>query len=386
MRCMFLSMFALLALIAALVGCDRVQQVIAPVQEQTPIKIGLLASGSRVTYPDSAAIAVAEVNARGGLFGTPVELVTRIEIEEAAEAVQIAETMIRDDKVIALIGPNRSTHAIEVGQIAQQYGVPMITTTATNPNVTNAGDFVFMAAMTDTFQGQVLAQFATEELGGTTAAILTQSGDVYTEGLSEFFVVNFTAVGGTIVANESYEGITTDFTGQLTPIAAATPDILFISGFAYDVVLVTQQARAIPLQNGEGEPTVFLGADSWDNPILLTSEAAEIEGSFFSAHFSLNTDEPRARTFIDTYHSLYGVFPTGGEAVSYDCFKLIFEAIERAGSLDPIAIREQLAATENYVGATRIDSYDENRHPTKSVVIFTIKNGEKQFYKQIDPF
>ena len=63
----------------------------------------------------------------------------------------------------------------------------------------------------------------------------------------------------------------------------------------------------------------------------------------------------------------------------------MLSAIERAGSFDGEAIRDQLAATKDYVGATNITSYDENRHPTKSAVIFTIKNGEKQFYKQIAP-
>ena len=93
-----------------------------------------------------------------------------------------------------------------------------------------------------------------------------------------------------------------------------------------------------------------------------------------------------ARAFVDAYQSIYGEVPTGGIAVNYDAVKLLFEAIEQAGNLDPDEIRQQLAATENYIGATTIASYDENRHPTKSAVIFTIKNGEKQFHKQIDPF
>ena len=92
-----------------------------------------------------------------------------------------------------------------------------------------------------------------------------------------------------------------------------------------------------------------------------------------------------ARAFVDKYQSIYESTPTGGVAVSYDAVNLLFEAIERAGSLDPEMIREQLAATENYVGATSIALYNEHRHPTKGAVIFTIKNGEKQFYQQIDP-
>ena len=140
------------------------------------------------------------------------------------------------------------------------------------------------------------------------------------------------------------------------------------------------------MQNAAGEPTIFLGADSWDNDLLFTTADAKIEGSFFSGHFSPDTDAPKARAFVDAYESIYGATPTGGIGVSYDAVKLLFEAVERAGSLDPEGIRQQLAATENYIGATTIASYDENRHPSKSAVIFTIKDGRKQFHKQIDPF
>ena len=379
----------LISLIVSLiihVGCDRVQKIVTPKQEQKTLKIGFVVAGERVTYPNGAEMAVTEVNQQGGLLGMPVELIGHINKEALPEvSVQIAEQLIVEDEIIALIGPNRSSHAVEVAPIAQRYGIPMVTTTATNPNVTNAGDFVFMASFTDSFQGSVMARFAKEDLDITTAALLTQSGDLYTEGIAEFFALNFSKLGGEIVANEFYDANPSDFTAQLTNIAAAAPDALFISGFTQDIVLITQQARAIPLQNAAGEPTVFLGADAWDSELLFTDENAEVEGSFFSGHFSSDTNEPKARAFVDAYESIYGVTPTGGVAVSYDAVKLLFQAVERAGSLDPDEIRQQLAATENYIGATHITSYDENRHPTKSAVIFTIKGGEKQFYKQIAP-
>ena len=130
---------------------------------------------------------------------------------------------------------------------------------------------------------------------------------------------------------------------------------------------------------------LFLGADAWDNSMLLTNEEIDIEGSFFSGHFSPATDKPNGKAFVETYQSLYGETPTGGQAVSYDAAKLLFAAIARAQTLEGEAIRSQLAATKNYVGATTIVNYDENRHPTKSAVIFTIKDGKKQFYKQIEP-
>ena len=376
----------LIILAVICVGCEKIQEVTVPEEVET-IKIGFIVAGDRAPYLNGAQLAVDEINALGGLFGTLVELVSLINIEASLPlSIQTVEDMILKEKVIAIIGPNRSTHAVAVGPIAQQYSVPMITTAASNPDVTKAGDFVFMASVTDTFQGKVLAQFAIEELKVTTVAILTLSADVYTEGISEFFARYFNKFGGEIVATEFYESGTTDFTEQLTRIAATRPEAFFISGFSGEISPITQQARAVPLQSAAETPTFFLGTDTWDNEVLLADEDAEVEGSFFTTHFSPNTDEPTTQAFIDAYQSIYEEVPTGGVALNYDAVKLLFEAIERAGSLAPEAIRDQLSTTENYIGATQIGSYDENRHPTKSSVILTIKNGEKQFYKQIDPF
>ena len=276
----FLILVCLSVLLLIYVGCDSIQKVVTSEQEPT-VKIGFVVAGERVTYPNGAEMAVTEINQRGGLLGMPVELIGHINKEAMPEvSVQIAETLIVEDEIIALIGPNRSSHAVEVGPVAQRYGIPMVTTTATNPNVTNAGDFVFMASFTDSFQGAVMAQFAIEDLDITTAAVITRKGDLYTEGIAEFFALNFSKLGGEIVANEFYEGNPSDFTAQLTSIAAATPDALFTAGFVQDIAFITQQARAMSLQNEAGEPTIFLGADSWDSELLFDNEDAEVEGSF----------------------------------------------------------------------------------------------------------
>ena len=260
----------------------------------------------------------------------------------------------------------------------------MVTTAATNPDVTRAGDFVFMAAFTDLFQGGVMARFARHELG-LGVAVLTMRGEVYTEGISDFFISGFGDSGGTVAAEEFFDRGDTDFAEPLGRLAAATPGAVFISGLVPEIALITQQARDLPVLDAAGEPVVFLGADSWDHPDLLAHPAAELEGSFFSTHFSPDAEGPGARAFVDAWRSRHGSAPTGGDAVSYDAVRLLAQAVERAGRLDPEAIREQLAATEDYAGATRIAGYDEQRHPEKSVVIMTIRDGEKLFHQQIDP-
>ena len=371
-------LFAVLAMIAALAGCDS--------EQAGTVKVGFIVAGERPTYLRSAQLAVDEINATGGLLGTPVELLSLVNREASLPlTIQTAEDMILQDGVIAIIGPNRSTHAVAVGPLAQRHGVPMVTTAASNPRVTEAGDFVFMASVTDTFQGRVMAQFARDDLGVNTVALLTLRGDVYTEGISEFFAANFRQLGGTIVSNEFYDSGTTDFTDPLADIAALRPDAFFISAFIPDIAAIVRQAKAIPMRNAAGEPTLLLGTDTWDSETLLTDAGADLEGSFFTTHFSPDTQEPAAQAFIAAYRGAYGAEPSGGDAVNYDAVYLLHEAIQRAGSPDPEAIREELAATENYSGATRIARYDANRHAAKSSVILTIEGGEKRFFRQIDP-
>ena len=210
-----------------------------------------------------------EINANGGLLDRTVELVTQTNIEEASAAVHAAQQMIQDDGVFAILGPNRSSHAVQVGPVAHRAQIPMITTSATNPNVTRAGDYVFMAAFTDQFQGAVLARFAWEDLGKSVAAVLTLEGDLYTEGISMFFVSHFTELGGTVIANEVYSAGDTTFTEQLGRISEAEPDVFFVSGLVAELAHVVRETRTAPVLNAQGAPVTLLGADAWDNPLFL---------------------------------------------------------------------------------------------------------------------
>ena len=383
-------MFAGLALLAAVAvaGCDSDR----PASEQpmpepaASVKVGFIVAGERPTYLRSAQLAVDEINASGGLLGMPVELVSLFNPEASLpRTLEAAEDMLVRDGVIALIGPNRSTHAVEVGPLAQRYGVPMITTSATNPRVTEAGDFVFMASVTDAFQGRVMAQFARLDHGLATAALLTLRDDVYTEGISEFFAENFERLGGTVVANAFYDDGTTDFSDLLAGIADLRPDVFFVSAFISDIPSIVRQAQAIPMRDAAGNLTLLLGTDTWDSEILLAEAGADLEGSFFTTHFSPDTHDPNTRAFIAAYEEAYGTEPSGGDAVNYDAVYLLYEAAERAGSLDPEAIRDALSATEDYAGATRIAHYDFNRHPAKNSVILTIVDGQKQLAKEVRP-
>jgi branched-chain amino acid transport system substrate-binding protein len=321
----------------------------------------------------------------GGIMGFPIALVVKDNQDDPMLSAELAEELIIQDGVAAIIGPGYSRNALQVAPVAQSYGVPLVTTTATNPNVTAPGDFVFMAAFADTFQGEVMAHFARQSLRARTAALLVEAGDPYVEGLAAFFEESFTDLGGDIVAKEMYSGGDTDFTSQLTVIAAEAPDVVFMPGFAPEVPLAIKQARTIPQENASGITATFLGGDGWEDADLIPMGGDALEESYFSTHFSAEAPNGSVQDFVQWYQSMFGISPDMNAAMGYDALKLVATAIRRAGSVDKEAIRDQLAATQGYKGATCIQSYDEHRHPIKGAVIMQIKDGQFKFHKYVEP-
>ena len=368
-------------------GCEDVQQLLIPVppeDDDSTIKIGFIyTSEIRSNSLNGAELAALQLNGEGGAHGREIEIIARGNISDIEQGTAIAEELIIQEGVSAIVGPNRSNYAVAIGPVAQRYGVPMVTTTATNPSVTAAGDFVFMAAFTDDFQGKVMATFATQDLEAKTAAVLTRRESLYSEGLSQTFIDNFTALGGKVVHAQLYMRGDTDFTAQLTAVAEAAPDVFFLPGFAAEIPLVVQQAKAL------GIAGILLGGDSWDYAPLFSENSEILEGSFFSSLFSADVTpgdlSEDADQFITAYTSIFQVPPAGGAALGYDGVRLVVQAMQRADDLTPVAIRDQLAATMDYSGATFISGYNENRHPNKSAVINQIVNGEARFYKLIEP-
>ena len=375
-----------------LLGCQRIQEVVAPTDSEAfdstiPVKIGFLYSPPDPgTTRNGAELAVALANEAGGINGLPIELLIRDDKKDRALSVQYAKELINTG-VSAIVGPDYSILAMPIGDVVQEHGIPMVTTYPTNPKVPENRRFSFMGAFTDPYQAGVMAGFAIQELGATTAGVLTEAGETYSQRLTEVFVEEFTALGGTIEVHQFYETGTTDFTEQLIALAAVEPalDVVFLPGLGPEFLLAVKQAKATDINI----PATFLGGDGWDRPDLVDIAGPAAEGSFFANHFSAGgTPEQlgkEATQFITAYTSRFGIAPDGPASLGYDAANIIIEAMKRAPNLTPAAIRDQIQATQNYRGATILSHFDENRHAIKSAVVNTVKDGKIQLHQTIAP-
>jgi branched-chain amino acid transport system substrate-binding protein len=369
------SVLAIGALLVA--SCSR---------QSDTIKVGEYASltGKDATFGQSshkgAVMAFEELNAAGGVLGKKLELISEDNQSRPGESATVAKKLIAREKVIALLGEVASTRSLEAAPIAQNAKVPMIAPAATNPAVTQTGDYIFRVCFIDPFQGTVMAKFAQDELKVTKVAILTSVSNAYSVGLANFFRETFTKNGGTVALEQKYTEGDKDFRAQLTAIKAAGIEAVFVPGYYTEAALIVRQARDL------GITVPFFGGDGWESEKLLEIGGDALNGCYYSTHFSPENKEPNVAKFVEKFKARWSnESPDAFAALGYDAAYVLIDAIKRAGTTDGPKLRDALAATKNFTGATGVTTIDENRNATKGATIIAIKDGKLQFYKTVAP-
>jgi branched-chain amino acid transport system substrate-binding protein len=310
-------------------------------------------------------LGVDEINNAGGLLGgRPLALVVEDDQGRPEAAATTATKLVTEDSVVAILGAAASTTSLAVAPVCQAARVPMITPSATNAKVTEAGDFIFRVCFTDSFQGDVLAKFAARGLGARRVAILRDATSDYSRGLAETFTRSFAALGGEVVDVVSYGRGDTNFGAPLTRVRGLAPDAVFLPGYYTEAGLAVRQARALGLD------MPILGSDGWVSSSLGEIGGAALNDTYLSGHYHADDPSPAIQGFLAAYRARYGdEEPDVGAALGYDAVKVLADAIARAGSTEGPRLRDALAATRDFPGVTGTITMDARRDPIKSAVI-----------------
>lgn len=327
----------------------------------------------------AARVLLDEINARGGVKGRKIRLVTLDDRGDSAEAANAVARLIDLEGAVAVLGEIASSLSLAGGRIAQRRKVPMVSSGSTNPKVTQIGEYVFRSCFLDPFQGRVMAVFARQHLKLERVAILRDVRNDYSIGLSDSFRRVFRELGGTIVLEQSYAQGDTDFSAQITAIRAAEVQAIFTPGYYSEVAMIARTAQRLGLR------IPLLGGDGWDAPDLFTIGGDAIHGSYFSNHFAPDLATPKASRFVEEFRRRHGQPPTGLGALGYDGLLVITDAIRRAASLDPEDIRIALTETRDLEGVTGTITIDADRNPKKSAVVLKIEAGRARYETTIDP-
>src|SRR3984893_16253554 len=353
---------------------------------QDTIKIGEFGSltGGNASFGISqnngVQMALEEVNSSGGVLGKKIDLTVEDNQTKQGQTTTIVKKLISEDHVVALIGEVASSKTLEAAPIAQAAKIPLLATAATNPRVTQTGDYIFRVCFTDDFQAVVIARFVLEKLKLNKVAFMTDVKQDYSVGLTNIAKDYLTKNGATIVKEQSYSSGDKDFRAQLTDLKSANPDVIIITGYYSEASLIAKQARQF------GIKSTFVGGDGWDGSSLIPVGGKAIEGAFFSNHFSTQDSSPAVKDFVAKYKAKYNnAVPDAFAALGYDALKLLADAITRAGGTDSAKLRDAIASTKDFPGVSGKITLGSDRNARKSAVIITIKDGAYKYAETIEP-
>ena len=363
-----------------------------PAAKPTTIKIGAIynLTGAQASLDapsaNGAKLAVKEINDAGGVLGRNLELVLYDGKTDAATIGNAATQLAESDKVVAMLGFSDTDMTLAAAPIAAKAGLVFVTSGATSPKLPDqVPDYLFMACFGDNVQAAAGAEYAYNTLQAKTTYLLIDKGMEYTLLLGKYFKERYTELGGQVVLEDTYQTGDKDFSAQITKLKAlgSLPDMLYIASGPDDVGTIVKQFR----DAGVDKPIV--GGDGYDTPLLVEIAGPGAENTYFTTHSlmdaQLGTDA--VKKFITAYQAEYKTPPENAFAgLGYDTVKLLADAIKRANSTEPKAIREALAATKDLKGVTGAITFQPgSRIPQKGVTIILVKGGKFTLAAEVVP-
>ncbi|MEO8033752.1 MAG: ABC transporter substrate-binding protein [Acidobacteriota bacterium] len=350
------SKFAIIAFSLLFASCKPTSES-RSAKAAVPLRLGVVVAA---TGPIAA---YGEADRRGAELAAAEHHVTLLIEDDQGRPEQSAnavERLITGEKVVAVMCCDTSGGTLAASPIAEREHTPIMTPTASAPQVTVGKHFTFRVCATDDGEARAAARLARERLGAKRVVILRDTKNDYSVGMAATFAAAFQSAGGSIAGTFDYSEGDSDFRGQLTAAAAEHPDALFLPGYYGDVSQIVLQARDL------GISVPMLGGSGWDSPKLIEIAGKALEGCHFVS--GVRSASPQ---FVAAFRKRYGVEPDAANAQAYDVISLLVDAVRRGGR-NPQQVRDAISATRNFQGASGAISIDKDGNARKPLAAFRI--------------
>ena len=341
-------------------------------------------SGTAAAYGEAEVkgfeLAVSEINAKGGINGKKVKLESMDDKGDATEAANAYNKRAGDNNVRAVAGPTISATTAAVAPLADQSKLVTIAPAAISDSI-ETGNYLFRTCFKDSYQGEVAARFAAENLKVKKVAVLYGTGDPYSSGVGEAFAKAAEKLGLEVVDKESSSSADdTEYSAQLQKIQASGAELLY-APYYYSVAgpYIIPQARSVGFEG------YVMGPDGYDG-LKLTGDKSQYNKTYYTTHYSADDNtNTKVQDFIKSYKSKNNAEPNTFAALGYDTIYMIKQAIEKAGEN---ATREDVrnaVAGMTFDGVTGKFTMDKSGSPTKSVTVLEMKDGKPVYNTTVQP-
>lgn len=313
------------------------------------------------TQSNAIAMAVAEINEAGGIDGKLIEVVEFDTKSDDTEAAVLATRLASSENVSVIIGPATTSQMQAAIPVVNEFQVPLVAPSVTNTDIVfdddgNVHPFAYRTSWPNSFQGAGIGKFAYEHLDAEKMIVIYDNSSDYGVGLYENFKDNYE---GEIVSVETVQPSDSDFSAIVTNLMAEEFDSIVILAFYQTAGPLVKQIREM----GFEQPIV--GSNGFGNDIIYELALPEnMNHVYYASLYPILEDD----AFVQKYQEAFGTKPDMFAALAYDTVYIVKQAIEQAGSTDPIAVNEALENLGSFEGITGSFIFDENHNPTKNVV------------------
>ena len=304
-------------------------------------------------------LAVDEINKAGGVDGKKLELVTKDNKSENAEASTSSTNLAIQNNVNAIVGPATSGAVAAASLVSQKTGVPLLTPSGTQDDLTvdanGTKKFVFRTTFKDSYQGKVLAAYSYNNLNAKKVVLYYDNASDYAKGIADEFKREYK---GKIVTEATFASGDKDYQSALTKFKDLDYDAIVMPGYYTETGIITKQARDL----GIDKP--ILGPDGFSD-----AKFTELAGKKNASNVYYVSG------FIEAYKKAYNTDPNMFAALAYDSVYMIAEASKDAKT--SVDIADNLAHLKNFVGVTGKMTIDKDHNPIKAALMVKRDNGEE---------
>jgi len=370
-----LLIFALIAFVAA-IGLS------GPVEAADKVKIGFhapltgFAASDGKSSSEGAKLAVEQINATGGINGKMVELVIYDDQAKPAQAIPIANKLIGKDKVVVGVSGSYSGPTRSAAGVFQEAKIPYISAYAIHPDITRAGDYVFRTSFLGAIQGRAGAMLIGNILGKKRVVMITLQND-FGKSLAKGFKEVAGKYGIEIINEYQYSIKDRLFGSIVAKVKADNPDALYASGYYFTAGPLVSQLRAA------GVTVPIIGQEGYDSQKFIEIAGEAAEGVIITTSLDRDSSEPETRRFIEEFEKKAGFKTDMVAASGHTAIIVVCEAMKKAGTTDPKAIRAAIAATDLKVSTGTI-KFNKLGEVMKAVQNQVVKDGNWHRHSVID--
>ena len=367
----------------SLVFCLAAFLTAGGVNAEDTIKIGFhapltgFAASDGKSATTGAELAVEQINAAGGINGKKLELIVYDDQAQPAQAIPIANKLIGQDKVVIGISGSYSGPTRSVAGVFQEAKIPYISAYGIHPDITRAGDYVFRTSFLGEIQGKAGAKLVGEILGKKKVVMITLQND-FGKSLAAGFKEAASKFGIDIVNEYQYSMKDRQFGSLVAKVKADNPEAIYASGYFFNAGPLVSQLRAA------GITAAIIGQEGYDSQKFIEIAGPASEGVMITTSLDRDSTAPETKNFIEAFEKKAGFKADMVAASGHTAVMVAADALKRAGSTDPEALRKAIAETKDLKVSTGVINFNQLGEVMKAVQNQVVKDGNWHHHSVID--